>query len=177
MKDASSEYVSLIMSGNYASPHLRTRDSWVPLENNTRYYATLPASGINASIADMAQWLLAMTGSKPEIVAPGVLEEVFQPVVDIPMKRSIKKAWGNADEFSYALGWRIIRVGNKTIVFHAGHVQGFLAEIGFCPEDKVGIVLLFNSNTHFTNNLLPSFFENLYQYHLWEPSSLDPEKI
>jgi len=177
MKDASSEYVSLIMSGNYASPHLRTRDSWLPIENNPRYYATIPASGINASIADMAQWLLALTGAKPDVIAPDVLEEVFEPVIDIPIKRSIKKAWGNADEFSYALGWRVIRIGDKTIVFHLGHVQGFLAEIGFCPEDQVGIVMLFNSNTHFNNDLLPSFFENLYQYHLWEPFSLDPERI
>ncbi len=177
MKDASSEYVSLILSGNYACPHLRAGSSWKPLDNNTRYYATIPASGINASISDMAQWLLALTGSKPDVIAPGVLEEVFQPVVNIPMKRSFKKAWGNADEFSYALGWRVIKSGNRTFVFHLGHVQGFLAEIGFCLEDKVGIVMLFNSNTHFHNDLLASFFENLYQYRLWENSALDPERI
>ena len=177
MTDASSEYVSLIMSGNYAFPHLKTRDSWIPVNNNPRYYATIPASGINASISDMAQWLLALTGSKPEVLPAEVLEEVFKPVVGVPMKRSMKKSWGNAEDLSYALGWRVIRVGNKDIVFHSGHVEGFLAEVGFCPEDKVGIVLLFNGSTSAVNDLLPGFFSSLYRYNAWDPSLMDLQKI
>jgi beta-lactamase class C len=177
MKDASSEYVSLIMSGNYAFPHLRTRNSWTPVDNNPRYYATIPASGINASISDMARWLLALTGAEPEVLPADVLEEVFKPVVRVPMKRSMKKSWENAEELSYALGWRVIRVGNKNIVFHGGHVEGFRAEIGFCPEDKVGIVLLFNSSTNAVNDLLPVFFSNLYRDNAWDPSVLQLQKI
>jgi beta-lactamase class C len=177
MKDASSEYVSLIMSGNYASPHLRTRNSWAPIPNNTRYYATIPASGINASISDMAQWLLALTGSEPEVVSPDVLDEVFQPVVDIPMRRRFKRSWGNAERLSYALGWRTIQVGDRKFVFHSGVVQGFRAEIGFCPDDKVGIVLLFNGNSSAINDILPTFFDNLYRYQPWEPSYLQLQKI
>ncbi|MBN1415592.1 MAG: beta-lactamase family protein [Bacteroidales bacterium] len=177
MQDASSEYVSLIMSGNYACPHLRTRNAWTPLDNNTRYYATIPASGINASISDMAQWLLALTGSAPEVVPPDVLEEVFQPVVEIPMRRSYRRSWGNADELSYAMGWRTIRVDNRKIVFHSGYVQGFRAEIGFCPDDKVGIVLLFNGNSQDVNNMLPEFFDNLYHNYPWEPFYAQLQKI
>lgn len=177
MKDASSEYVSLIMSDNYASPHLRAGHTWIPVNNNPRYYSTVPASGINASISDMAQWLLALTGYKPDIIPPDVLEAVFQPVVKIPMRRSVKRTWMNAEEFSYALGWRVIRAADKIFVFHSGYVQGFRAEIGFCLQDKVGIVMLFNGNAHFINDLLPSFFENLYQFSLWEPSSLQMQGI
>jgi beta-lactamase class C len=175
MKDASSEYVSLIMSGNYAYPHLRTRNLWTPVDNNPRYYATTPASGINASISDMAQWLLALTGSEPEVLPAGMLEEVFKPVVDVPMKRSMKKSWGNAEELSYAMGWRVIRVGDKDIVFHCGHVEGFHAEIGFCPEDKVGIVLLFNGSTSAVNDMLPFFFSSLYGHN--DPSVMQLAKI
>jgi beta-lactamase class C len=164
MKDASSEYVSLIISGNYAIPHIMTRNSWTPVDNNPRYYATIPASGINASISDMARWLLALTGSEPEVIPAGVLEEVYTPVVAIPLKRSIKRSWGGAENLSYALGWRVIRTGNKNIVFHGGLVQGFRAEIGFCPEDKVGIVMLFNGNTAAVNDLLPGFFNILYHH-------------
>jgi len=175
MKDASSEYVSLIMSGNYAYPHLRTRNSWTPVDNNPRYYATTPASGINASISDMAQWLLALTGSAPEVLPASMLEEVYKPVVGVPMKRSMKKSWGNAEELSYAMGWRVIRVGDKDIVFHCGHVEGFHAEIGFCPEDKVGIVLLFNGSTSAVNDMLPVFFSSLYSHN--DPSVLQLAKI
>jgi beta-lactamase class C len=177
MKDASSEFVSLIMTGNYASPHLRTRKGWTPVNNNPRYYATTPASGINASISDMAQWLLALTGSDPEVLPTGMLDEVFSPVVNIPMKRSMKRSWGNAQDLSYALGWRVIRVGNKNIVFHSGHVEGFRAEIGFCPEDKVGIVLLFNGGNPDINNLLPVFFSNLYMNDNPVPSFVQANKI
>jgi beta-lactamase class C len=162
MKNASSEYVSLMISGNYASPHMHGRGTWIATQNNTRYYASAPASGINASIADMTRWLLALNGYEPEVVDPEVLREVFMPVVEIPMRRGYKKAWGGADNLYYALGWRVVRVGDKQIVFHGGHVQGFRAEIGFCPEDKVGIVMLFNANTSVVNNLLPEFFRQLY---------------
>jgi len=104
-----------------------------------------------------------------------MLEEVFKPVVGVPLKRSMKKSWGNAEELSYAMGWRVIRVGDKDIVFHCGHVEGFHAEIGFCPEDKVGIVLLFNGSTSAVNDLLPMFFSSLYSHN--EPSVLPLAKI
>jgi beta-lactamase class C len=89
----------------------------------------------------------------------------------------MKRAWENAENLSYALGWRVIRMGNKNIVFHGGHVEGFRAEIGFCPEDKVGIVLLFNGNAPAVNDLLPVFFNNLYRYNAWDPSFMEWEKI
>jgi hypothetical protein len=104
-----------------------------------------------------------------------LLKEVFRPVVSVPMKRSMKKSWGNAENLSYALGWRVIRVGNKDIVFHCGHVEGFHAEIGFCPEDKVGIVLLFNGSAPAVNDLLPEFFSTLYSHN--DPSVLQLAKL
>jgi beta-lactamase class C len=177
MKDASSEYVSLIVSGNYACPHLNKRNSWKSISNNTRYYATTPASGINASIADMTQWLLALNGSKPEVIDPDILNQVYQPVVEIPMKRSVRRVWGGADKLNYAMGWRVAQVGNKTFVFHGGHVDGFCAEIGFCPEDQIGIVILINANSPLANNLVPEFFSNLYRFYLPELIYLNPQKI
>jgi hypothetical protein len=56
-------------------------------------------------------------------------------------------------------------------------VEGFLAEIGFCPEDKVGIVLLFNGSTSAVNTLLPGFFSSLYRYNAWDPTLMDLQKI
>jgi len=177
MQDASSEFVSLIMSGNYAYPHIRKGNSWKPVDNNPRYYASAPASGINASISDMAQWLLALTGSDPEVIAPGVLEEVFQPEIEIPMKRSIRRSWDHAEKLFYALGWRVIEAGGKTIVFHGGLVEGFRAEIGFCPDDKVGIVMLFNSNSGAINHIMPEFFDDLYRYNASAPFFTMAENI
>jgi beta-lactamase class C len=162
MKDASSEYVSLIMSGNYAFPHIKHRNTWVPVNNNTRYYATAPASGINASIADMAQWLLAVTGTREDIINHAILDSIFKPQVEIPLRRRLKKAWPEAENFYYGLGWRIVQTKNKTLIFHGGHVQGFHAEIGFSPDDKIGIVILCNANAPDAGYLIPEFFRHIY---------------
>ncbi len=167
MKDASSEYVSLIMSGNYAFPHIKLRNAWVPVSNNTRYYATAPASGINASIADMAQWLLAVTGNKENIINSSILDTIFKPQIEIPFRRRLKKVWPETENFYYGLGWRIAKTSYKKLIFHSGHVQGFHAEIAFSPDDKTGIVILCNANAPDAGYLIPEFFRHIYLTNLY----------
>ena len=63
------------------------------------------------------------------------------------------------DDAHYGLGWRIYDYAGTTIVYHGGWVQGFRAEMGFIPQQKVGIVVLLNCESMVANLFLPSFFD------------------
>ena len=50
-------------------------------------------------------------------------------------------------ESFYGYGWRVLEKGGERIVFHGGWVGGFCSFIGFLPKDRVGIVVLNNSES------------------------------
>jgi beta-lactamase class C len=43
------------------------------------------------------------------------------------------------------LGWRVFDYAGHKLVFHSGGLRGYLSEIAFLPEEKIGIVVLQNS--------------------------------
>src|SRR5690606_2207959 len=66
MDDASDGLDGIRASQSWARPHVRSRRGWVSLDApKPTYYRVAPAAGVNASISDMAQWLIAQTGHRP----------------------------------------------------------------------------------------------------------------
>lgn len=162
MKHASSDYISITSDTNTAKPHVQNGDKkWKALQFNDRYYSAGPASGINASISDMAQWLLALMGHYPDMLSEETLQEVFKPQIETYIKRNYRNNWNDLGKLYYGLGWRIFEYKGRTIIYHGGYVKGFRAEIAFDQKDKTGIVALFNSSCKLSNYCIPAFF-NLY---------------
>lgn len=159
MKDASLDYTTLVANANHASPHLRRRNEWLPTAVKATYYSAAPAAGINASIADMAQWLRALLGWKPNILPPAVIAEVSSPV--IKTRRELRRYhWnGNARRAYYALGWRVFDYAGTKLVFHSGGLRGYAAQIAFLPEQNLGIAVLLNANIE---NIFVSTFLDMY---------------
>jgi beta-lactamase class C len=159
MKDASLDYATLVANANHASPHVRRRNEWLPTAIKETYYSAAPAAGINASIADMAQWLRALLGWKPNILPPAVIEEVSNPV--IKTRRELRRYhWnGRARHAYYGLGWRIFDYAGTKLVFHSGGLRGYAAQIAFVPEQNLGIVVLLNANIE---NIFVSTFLDMY---------------
>jgi beta-lactamase class C len=159
MKDASLDYATLVANADHASPHIRRRRRWVSTPVNESYYAVTPAAGINASIADMAQWLKALLGQRPEIVSPAVLQDVSQPA--IKTRRELRRYYwnGHVRHAYYGLGWRILDYSGVKIIFHAGGLKGYVAQIAFVPEHNLGIVVLLNSSIE---NIFVSTFFDMY---------------
>ena len=160
MKDASLDYESMENDSDVAKPHVCIGSKkWKALKLNPRYYSAAPASGVNASISDMAQWLLALTGNYPEFISEKSLEETYTPQIRTLIKRHYRHNWKHLGNLYYGLGWRIFDYAGKKIVYHGGYVKGYRAEIAVDYEEKVGIVVLFNSACRLASTCIPSFWE------------------
>jgi beta-lactamase class C len=159
MKDASLDYTTLVANANHASPHIRRRKKWLPAAIKETYYSAAPAAGINASIADMAQWLRALLGWKPDILPPAVIAEVSKPV--IKTRRELRRYhWnGRARRAYYAMGWRVFDYAGTKLVFHSGGLRGYVSQIAFLPEQNLGIAVLLNANIE---NIFVSTFLDMY---------------
>ena len=147
---------ALEASPSWARPHVRSGGTWVPVRPKENYYRVPPAAGVNASVRDMAQWLIAQMGHHPDVLSPELLAEVQAPQVETPGEiRGTGWRQERLRAAHYALGWRIYDYSGHTLVFHGGAVQGYRALAGFVPERGIGIVVLWNSESTVPWGLLP----------------------
>lgn len=166
MTQASAHYSVFETNTNVAQPHLysyrQKKRVSIPVKNN--YFNAISAGGINASVADMGNWLLLLTGNRSDLISETTLDEIFTPVSRIPNKR-FSRHYEKASESAYGMGWRVLNNGNQTIVYHGGYVNGYRSEIAFDRERKIGISILLNSNSSFALEVIPEFFEDFNYIH------------
>ncbi|MFZ6013753.1 MAG: serine hydrolase domain-containing protein, partial [Bacteroidota bacterium] len=139
MKNASIDYSSLIANPNIAKPHQMRNRGWRTATITDTYYNVAPAGGVNASAADMAQWMIALLGYRPDIIAPKTLAHLYTPVVPAPSKN---RNYGRRHRLSrsfYGLGWRVLHYPNDTLIYHGGYVNGYRSEVAFDPNDQIAI--------------------------------------
>jgi beta-lactamase class C len=163
MQDASTDYTSFYYNPNTAMPHVRKGTTWKAEPKNNRYYSVSPASGVNASASDMAKWLLALTGYYPEVLHEKTIEEITRHVIETPRKLAYRRNWKSLEKTYYGLGWRVFNLNGRDIVYHGGYVEGFRSEIAFDPESKIGIAVLFNSNTPVASQCVPRFINSFFE--------------
>lgn len=161
MKDASLDFESFKNNENKAFPHQKTDNGFTAMQLNDRYYITAPAAGVNASISDLAQFLIAISKKDDDLFSNEARKIVFAPQVDTPLKRSYYTHWDKIDSKQYGIGWRIIKYKDHTIANHGGYVAGYQSEIAVCEDEEIGIAVLTNSPNSNFSMLVPSFF-NLY---------------
>jgi beta-lactamase class C len=159
MRSASADQRSMLNHPNIAWPHEYTRAGLRPVPITNRYYNAAPAGGINASAADMGQWLLVLLGNRPDIVPPEVLDEVFRPRVRTDGERRYSQLWGQHMTPYYALGWRTLVSETDTIIYHGGFVNNFRSEIAFDRRNRIGICVLFNAPTPVSGTAIPAFWQ------------------
>ncbi len=158
MSRASVRYEDIMAVANKTFPHRQTGAGWAPVNISSKYYNAAPAGGVNASIYDMGAWLQLLMGSKPEIIADSTLNEVFRPRVRSENERRFFKNRPGPKTSWYALGWRVIRQGDDTIVFHGGYVNDYKSEIAFDRKRGIGICVLFNGPAPLARDCVPAFF-------------------
>jgi len=163
MKDASAGKINLTHPYNVAFPHVKGKNGYIPLDLHDGYYNVLPAAGINASIADMGSWLLALLGCYPEQFPDTVCRQLATPLIYTPLKSEYTRHWKPFRERYYSLGWRIYHYQGRMVVYHGGYVRGYRAEVGYCPEEKVGIAFLQNSPNGLASESIPAFFDLIFQ--------------
>ncbi|QSX78455.1 serine hydrolase domain-containing protein [Agrilutibacter solisilvae] len=160
MNDASVGLEGILGSGNWARPHVRTRGGWLPMYPKPTYYRVAPAAGVNASASDMAQWLLAHTGHRPDVLPAPLLATLHQPLVETPTELR-GSAWRRERLYgaSYALGWRVYDYAGSQLVFHGGAVQGYRGVVALLPDRDLGIALMWNSESSLPSGMLPTMLD------------------
>lgn len=159
MNDASIGLTGIESSTRWARPHIRSRNGWASLMPKPTYYRLPPAAGVNASISDMAQWLIAQTGHRPDVLPAPLLATLHAPLIRTPGE--MRSGWRREriESASYALGWRVFDYAGHQVVFHAGAVQGYRGVIALVPERDLGIAMLWNSTSGLPTGLLPTMLD------------------
>lgn len=160
MFDASYGLEGIANSKRWAKPHVGSGRRWTPVYPKPTYYRVAPAAGVNASITDMAKWLLAHNGHRGDVISNALLATLHAPLIDTPAETGAS-AWRRQrlDAAGYALGWRVYDYAGHRLVFHGGAVQGYRGVAALLPERDLGVVVLWNSGSSVPSGLLPTILD------------------
>ncbi|MCJ8294831.1 MAG: beta-lactamase family protein [Colwellia sp.] len=134
---------------------------WRTVKVEADYYKVAPAAGVNASITDLAKWLIANLGHKPEVLSPALLTEITTP--RIKTKKDLRRRYWREylTDAHYGYGWRIYQFKNREIIYHSGWVAGFRAEIGYSPDLDLGFAILINAESNAISKISSQFWSQV----------------
>lgn len=168
MRETASTWSAFASKANRVSVHSFAHDkkkkgkSDHPLKVAYRKdYAYFSASaGCSSSIHDMALFLAAILGARPDVVSARDLDAFIQPLIHTPDQwyRSLAHR-DRITKTHYGLGWRTMTFGGHHLVFHGGWIRGISSLISFIPEKRVGIVILQNAETNLPFVLSMQFYD------------------
>jgi len=161
MKTASIDYSSIMKNKNVAQPHHLRRGKWVPGKITNTYYNVAPAGGVNASISDMAQWMIALLGNRPDVITKQTLDTLFKPVIKAPSKNRNYGRMHRLSNSYYGIGWRVLHYPADTLIYHGGFVNGYRSEVAVNPKQRIAVCILANAPGPLADNGIPLFF-NLF---------------
>lgn len=108
-----------------------------------------PAAAISSSVSDMSHWLIAQLDSgryNGKQVIP------WQAIRKAQYPKSIIRRAGhpfNKTHYSlYGMGWSLQDYENREVVSHTGGVDGFVTSVTLVPEEKLGVVVLTNTDVN-----------------------------
>ncbi len=161
MNDASLSYIDFANNPNKAMPHTSGKNGFRLIPLNDRYYNTLAAAGVNASISDMAHFILhILNDSIPKI--QHAREIIFAPQIVTKLSTGYFSQWDGVNYKAYGMGWRIIDYKGRRLAYHGGFLKGYRAEIAVCPDENVGIVFLSNSPNQSAAKSIPLFLNRFF---------------
>jgi beta-lactamase class C len=180
MRNATYGREALRAGNNWAKPHVMGKSGWAPEIPTESYYHVPPAAGVNASIDDMALWLNAQLGHRPDVLSEELLTSLHTPIVRTPVEMR-SSGWRHARvrQAHYAHGWRVFDYQGHKMVFHGGLLRGYQGIIAFLPEQDTGIVVLWNSTSSSPSAFLPAWMDRALGYsdQNWLKLEAEPTEI
>jgi len=128
-----------------------------------------PAGAVNASARDMAQWLRFLL-SRGEIDGTRLLS-----------RESLEETWNGhidvAPDIEYGLGWMVRTWQGRTLIEHAGNIDGFASQVALLPEENLGFAILLNvTHSSLQATSIPLIFSALIETEDDAPSPLPVEQ-
>ncbi|MDD4109309.1 MAG: serine hydrolase, partial [Prolixibacteraceae bacterium] len=164
MKNASTDFQSFKSNNNKAFPHAGANGAYRCIRLNDRYYTTASAAGVNASISDMAQFLLVLLGDLGQDLPGRVYQTVFTPQIETHLSNGYFRQWDMPESVHYGIGWRLLGYKGRKIAYHGGYVNGYKAEIAVCRDENIGIVYLTNSPNSVASKSIPCFLDLYFRF-------------
>jgi CubicO group peptidase (beta-lactamase class C family) len=98
-----------------------------------------PAGGLYSTVPDLAKWLSFQlnSGEASAVLGPGTLREMQRP-------QYLTTDWSSAD----CLPWTATRQENRVYLSHGGSTHGFMSNVSFSVERRLGLIVLANSHGH-----------------------------
>ena len=163
MRSASISRAGLQSAPSWARPHIGGRNRRMA-EVNENYYRVPAAGGVNGSIEDLTQWMLAQMGGAPDVIPAGALAEAHAPRVATPGEDRRRRKFAERTSASgYGLGWRSFDYAGRRVVGHHGGVMGYRSMILFDPARRSGIVALWNASTNVPAGLEYEVMDMVYR--------------
>lgn len=106
-----------------------------------------PAGAISSSINDMSKWVIALldngkVGNK-QVIPAAAITATRQPM---DVVGNISYLNGDSGFEIYALGWLLENYCGRRIVQHTGGVSGYVSSVTLLPKERLGIVILTNTD-------------------------------
>lgn len=133
---------------NIAAPHTLVFDTLQLLPY--RIFDNLaPAASVSSSVTDLSHWLICQLDNGnyngKSVIPSSVILETRKPRSII----GISNSPFNHSHFNlYGLGWELTDYESREIVSHTGGVNGFVSSVTLLPEEKLGVIVLTNTDAN-----------------------------
>ncbi len=159
MKGATLGYAALTSSAHWARPHRHGK----LLTVSEAYYKVPAAAGVNSTILDLATWMQAQMGLRPEVLSPVLLDEVQRSRVATARPFGRMTFARELTSPGYGLGMRSFDYRGHHLIGHSGAVSGYRSTMLFDPATKTGVVMLWNSDGNLPFRFQAEFFDRAYK--------------
>lgn len=121
----------------------------------------LAGGGLISTAEDMSHYMIAiLNGGRyddAQILSHAGIDELQRGAVEFSIEGlgPVVRFFAKGVSFGqYGMGWYVDHIGQKQLVWHGGTLPHFGAHIALLPEQKKGLLLLFNACHHWYNPLL-----------------------
>lgn len=162
MLETNSTVKEMESSKDFSLPYISSPNGITSIP--ARSYLTAPSSSINASISDMCKWLQLLlrqgTFSEKELIDKAVFREMISSQQIPGYNNSI-----SCFQFEgIGLGWMIGNYKGERVIYHGGHIEGFVSLTAILPSRNIALAILCNTNSagfHLITTLTHSILHHL----------------
>ena len=149
MRTSNTSVKALTSAANVATPHSKVKHrptaiDWRDIDN------VGPAGSINSSVAEMAQWIRMLlnkgTYRGQRLLSDSAFRELLTP--HTITSAGMDTIFPMSHFTLYGLGLGMRDYYGRKLVSHGGGIDGMLSTVAFIPEERLGVVVLTNTEGH-----------------------------
>ena len=157
----------MLKQPDFGVPFREKRDSFelykIPYYEDTEGVA--PAGAIISNIDELSHWLMALMNqgkyNGKQVLPANVLKATLQPAIALPNAAGEALGYWEILNSAYGMGRQTASYRGKLLTFHGGDLPGFHSQISFMPNDKIGVIVLVQ-----TDHSAPLY--NIISYNVYE---------